>query len=65
MGLAAPFWFDVAKRLAQIRQGLRSRASDEVRMSVCQEEMLTAAIKSAKKIVRQVVNDITRENRSN
>jgi hypothetical protein len=65
IGPTAPFLFDVAKRLAQIRQGLRSRASDEVRMSVCQEEMLTAAIKSAKKIVRQVVNDITRENRSN
>jgi hypothetical protein len=62
MGLAAPFWFDVAKRLAQIRQGFRSRASDEVRMS---GNNANGSEKERKRIVRQVVNDITRENRSN
>lgn len=62
IGLAAPFWFDVAKRLAQIRQGLRSRASDEVRLS---GNNANGSDKKRKKIVRKVVNDINRENRGN
>jgi hypothetical protein len=34
IGLGAPFWFDVAKRLAQIRKGLQSAtASAEYRLS--------------------------------
>ncbi len=33
IGLGAPFWFDVVKRLSQIRQGVRSRASGEERMA--------------------------------
>ena len=33
IGLGAPFWFDIAKRLVQIRQGLRSMASDEKRLA--------------------------------
>ena len=62
IGLGAPFWFDVAKRLAQIRQGLRSRASDEVRMSGNNAD---GNAKERKRIVRQVVNDVNRETRSN
>lgn len=59
IGLAAPFWFDVAKRLTQIRQGLRSRASDEVRMS---GNNANGSDKERKKIVRKIVNDITQDN---
>ena len=62
IGLGAPFFFDVAKRLAQMRQGLRSRASDEKRLS---GNNANGSDRERKKIVRRVVNDITRENRSN
>jgi len=33
IGLGAPFWFDVAKRLARVRSGVRNAASTEVRMA--------------------------------
>ena len=62
IGLGAPFFFDIAKRLVQIRQGLRSRASDEKRLS---GNNANGSDRERKKIVRRVVNDITRENRSN
>jgi hypothetical protein len=61
LGLAAPFWFDVAKRMAQIRQRFRSSASDEIRMS---GNNANGSEIRRKKIVKNIVSDIARENRS-
>ena len=60
IGLGAPFWFDVAKRLAQVRQGSRQNASDEVSMSGNNANGNAVA---RKKIVRTIVNDVTLESR--
>jgi hypothetical protein len=55
IGLGAPFWFDVAKRLAQVRQGLRRTASDEDRMSGNDADGTT---KTRKQIVKDVIKDM-------
>ncbi len=55
MGLGAPFWFDVAKRLAQIRQGLnKATASAESRMS---GRDANGDARQREEIVERVVND--------
>lgn len=54
IGLGAPFWFDVAKRLSQIRQAVRSNASGEERMSA---NNANGDPDERKKIVTNVVTD--------
>ena len=58
VGLGAPFWFDVANRLAQVRGGLRSTASDEDRMSANNSN---GDAKKRKEIVDNVVYDAAGE----
>ena len=59
IGLGAPFWFDVAKRLSQIRTGLKNpNASDEDRLAARDANGDTD---ERKKIVNDVVKDTLRE----
>lgn len=59
IGLGAPFWFDVAKRLARIRKGLaNTNASDETRLAARDANGNT---EERKKIVEDVVLDIANE----
>lgn len=59
IGLGAPFWFDVAKRLAQIRRGLKNpNASDEDRLAA-RDANGDAEVR--KKIVEDVVTDTANE----
>ncbi len=59
IGLGAPFWFDVAKRLAQIRKGLKNpNASAEDRLSA---RDANGDAEERKKIVEDVVADAARE----
>ncbi len=59
MGLGAPFWFDVAKRLAQIRKGLQNEnASAEYRLSA---KDANGDIKVRKEIVETVLEDAAAE----
>ena len=54
IGLGAPFWFDVAKRLSQVRQMFNGSGSSEVRMS---GNDANGNAKLRKAIVDNVVND--------
>jgi hypothetical protein len=59
IGLGAPFWFDVAKRLAQIRKGLQSAtASTEYRLSA---RDANGNYKKRKEIVENVLEDAAGE----
>lgn len=59
IGLGAPFWFDVAKRLSQIRKGLKNpNASDEDRLAA---RDANGDADERKKIVADVVADAVRE----
>ena len=59
IGLGAPFWFDVAKRLAQIRKGLKNpNASDEDRLAA---RDANGDADERKKIVEDVVADAAKE----
>jgi hypothetical protein len=59
IGLGAPFWFDVAKRLSQIRRGLKNpNASDEDRLAA---RDANGDADERKKIVEDVVSDIVKE----
>lgn len=62
IGLGAPFWFDIAKRLAQIRQGLRESASAEVRMSGNNAD---GKPEKRKAIVEEVIADMLGEDLPN
>ena len=55
IGLGAPFWFDVAKRMSQIRQGVRARASGEERMSANNAD---GDPDKRKKIIKNIVKDV-------
>jgi hypothetical protein len=55
IGLGAPFWFDVAKRLTQLRQGLqKATASSENRMSGANAD---GKPEKRRQIVERAVND--------
>ena len=59
IGLGAPFWFDVAKRLAQIRKGIQSAsASDEYRLS---GNDANGDYEKRKEIVNNVLSDAALE----
>ena len=59
IGLGAPFWFDVAKRLAAIRQGLRQvTSSGENRMSA---RDANGEPEKRKEIVNQAIDDAIAE----
>jgi hypothetical protein len=59
IGLGAPFWFDVAKRLSQIRKGLKNpNASDEDRLAA---RDANGDADERKKIVDDVVKDTLKE----
>ena len=59
IGLGAPFWFDVAKRLSLIRSGLKNpNASDEDRLAA---RDANGDPDERKKIVEDVVSDIINE----
>jgi len=59
IGLGAPFWFDVAKRLSQIRKGLENpNASDEDRLAA---RDANGDADERKKIVKDVVADTVKE----
>lgn len=59
IGLGAPFWFDVAKRLAQIRKGLKNpNSSDEDRLAA---RDANGDAEERTKIVEDVVADAARE----
>ncbi len=59
IGLGAPFWFDVAKRLSQIRKGLKNpNASAEDRLSA---RDANGDAEERKKIVEAVVTDAAME----
>ena len=59
IGLGAPFWFDVAKRLAQIRKGLKNpNASSEDRLAA---RDANGDAEERKKIVEDVVEDTIKE----
>lgn len=58
IGLGAPFWFDVAKRLARVRSGVRDAASTEIRMSANNAD---GDEKKRKVIVNNVVSDAAGE----
>ena len=55
IGLGAPFWFDVAKRMSQIRQGVRARASGEERMAANNAD---GDPDKRKKIIKNIVKDV-------
>ncbi|WP_455219678.1 hypothetical protein, partial [Kaarinaea lacus] len=58
IGLGAPFWFDVAKRLARVRSGVREAASTEYRLSANNAD---GDEKKRKEIVNNVVSDAAGE----
>jgi hypothetical protein len=59
VGLGAPFWFDVAKRLAQIRKGIQSAsASAEYRLSASNAN---GNYEKRKKIVKNVLAEAAGE----
>jgi hypothetical protein len=59
IGLGAPFWFDIAKRLSQIRKGLQSTAaSTEYRLSA---NDANGDYKKRKEIVENVLADAAGE----
>ncbi|MCG8617713.1 MAG: hypothetical protein MI802_15965 [Desulfobacterales bacterium] len=59
IGLGAPFWFDVAKRLSQIRKGLQTEAaSKEFRFSA---ENANGSAEKRRKIVERVLNEAASE----
>jgi len=58
IGLGAPFWFDVAKRLSQVRQGVREIASAEERLS---GQNANGQPEQRKQIVDTIVSDITND----
>lgn len=61
IGLGAPFWFDVAKRLAGIRSGKRDAASAEFRMAA---NNANGDNNKRKEIVDAVVTDAAGEQRT-
>lgn len=61
IGLGAPFWFDVAKRLASIRTGKRDAASAEFRMAA---NNANGDTRKRKEIVDNVVTDAAGERRT-
>ena len=59
IGLGAPFWFDVAKRLSQIRKGLKNpNASDEDRLAA---RDANGDANERNKIVDDIVKDTLKE----
>ncbi|MCP3953104.1 MAG: hypothetical protein GY697_12930, partial [Desulfobacterales bacterium] len=59
IGLGAPFWFDIAKRLSAIRKGLQSAAaSSEYRLSAKNAD---GDPKERKKIVNNVLEQVSEE----
>ncbi|NIW85000.1 MAG: hypothetical protein GWN09_00065 [Gammaproteobacteria bacterium] len=54
IGLGAPFWFDVAKRLAQVRQMFRGSGSNETRLAARDAD---GDPKKRREIVTNVVDD--------
>lgn len=59
IGLSAPFWFDVAKRLSQIRKGVQNEnASTEYRLSA---KDANGDSKIRKDIVEDVLSDAAGE----
>ena len=59
IGLGAPFWFDVAKRLAQIRKGVQAEgASKEFRFSA---ENANGNAKKRQAIVHRVLTEASQE----
>jgi hypothetical protein len=59
IGLGAPFWFDVAKRLAQIRKGIQNaNASAEYRLS---GSNANGNYEKRKEIVNKVLSDAAKE----
>jgi len=59
IGLGAPFWFDVAKRLSQIRRGLKNpNSSAEDRLAA---RDANGDADERKKIVEDVVSDTIME----
>lgn len=59
IGLGAPFWFDVAKRLSQIRKGLQTEAaSKEFRFSA---ENANGRADKRREIVKRVLTEAARE----
>ncbi|HCY83587.1 MAG TPA: hypothetical protein DHV36_00465 [Desulfobacteraceae bacterium] len=63
IGLGAPFWFDVAKRLSQIRKGLQTEAaSKEFRFSA---ENANGSADKRREIVDRVLTEAAREAKFN
>lgn len=55
IGLGAPFWFDVAKRLAEVRKAFGGKSSAEIRLSGKDEAVNTD---DRKKLMGQIVKDV-------
>lgn len=56
IGLGAPFWFDVARRLAEVRSMFNGQKDNEQRMS---GKDVNGDIKERKELVKQVADDAT------
>jgi hypothetical protein len=61
IGLGGPFWFDVAKRLTEVRSMFKGTPSDEIRLS---GKEAGGDTKKRKELVKDVVEDVISEQRS-